>query len=241
MFEAKHPDIVDARLGADPNKLPKKVISEDGTKHVYKVINNEEALAMAEEMGHTPDQLGSKNVSDLRGYIGTGNSFMINNKLRKLDDPDDLSGFDATSYNAIKALDKNMTPSTRDIKVVRMMDEFPSGLMDEKAANDLLQGKMKEIDLDGAVGKVIENKGYSSTSFDFDENAFKGREIRLNINVPKGAPMLISPERSWSDDDQISEAEIILARGTAMKVTGARYVKDGWDEYIVFDCDVLLD
>lgn len=211
-------------------------------EHNYKKINNAEAESMAKEMGQTRDQMSEKDYDDMtgwEGYINTGNSFSINQQLRDGVKIKDMSDSDR---RACEALDRNMKPSTKDIKVGRMCGDSILERLGIKDSWDI--SGISDKDLEALKGKVTSQEGYSSTSFDMKENVFGGRPVKMNINVPKGAKMLISPTRDW--DDRIREAEIILPRDCPMKITGARKkkVKNSWGEtqtIIELDIDVLLD
>lgn len=211
-------------------------------EHNYKKINNAEAESMAKEMGQTRDQMSEKDYDDMtgwEGYINTGNSFSINQQLRDGVKIKDMSDSDR---RACEALDRNMRPSTQDIQVVRMCGDSMLERLGIKDSWNI--SGISDKDLKSVVNKVTSQEGYSSTSFDIGENVFTGRPVKMNINVPKGAKMLISPTRDW--DDKIREAEIILPRDCPMKITGARKtkVKDSWgdwNEVIELDIEVLLD
>lgn len=215
---------------------------KDEAPKKYKKISQKEALEMAKEMGQDDIYKTDPDAGELDGYFQTGASFSLNRALREGINP--MTGVHDLSEqqrNTIEVMDRNMKPASRDIKVTRFMSELPDG-MNIKFV-DLFDETAHPIQsqLDSLVGKVPVNKGYTSTSFDEKYNVFKGNPVKMNINVPKGAPMLISPKRTLSTGD-IAEAEIALARGTAMKITGAKTVLDKWGSYqIILECDVLLD
>ena len=207
----------------------------------YQKLTHADAIAMAKEMGQ--DQMSNEDVNQMTdrvsGYFGTRNSFTINEDLRESaengwDDPilDDMS------YATVEALDRNMRPSTRDIQLARMTgDWFLESLGIDVDPYDYDEKGLEEMQK--AVGKVFSNGGYSSTSFDIEKNVFKRRPVQLNINAPKGTKMLVSPDQY---DGEVSEAEILLARGTAMKVTGIRpKYRNGSAYGIEVDCEVLID
>lgn len=207
----------------------------------YQKLTHADAIAMAKEMGQ--DQMSNADVNQMTdrvaGYFGTRNSFTINEDLRESaengwDDP----VLDDWSYETVEALDRNMRPSTRNIQLARMTgDWFLESLGIDADPYDYDEKGLEEMQK--AVGKVFSNGGYSSTSFDMEKNVFKSRPVKLNINAPKGTKMLVSPERYG---DEIAEAEILLARGTAMKVTGIRpKYRNGSAYGIEVDCEVLID
>ena len=216
-------------------------------KH-YKKLTNDEAIAMAKEMGQDPSQLSQKDVKQMirhsnpkgggsKGYFGSANSFKINSMLRG--DTGDTPIVDKDDAKTIEALDRNMKPSTQDVRLHRELGTSFFEHFGVASPGWNMQAEDIKNLREAAVGKVYENDGYTSTSFDKGQNVFN-RPVKLNIKAPKGTPMLISPDRDWGD--QISEAEVLLARGTAMKITGVRMTTDKWGEMAVtVDCEVLLD
>ena len=210
----------------------------------YQKLSNEDAVAMAEEMGQNdiPTAEVNQMLDRKSGYFGTPNSFQINEDLREAAEKGwDEPVLDDGSYETVEVLDKNMKPSTRDIQLARMIgDSFldAMGISDDISAQDYDEDGLKEMQK--AVGKVYTNAGYTSTSFDIDSNVFRHKKVQLNINAPKGTKMLVSPDR-WSDGE-ISEAEILLARGTAMKITAIRpRMWHGRISGIEVDCEVIVD
>lgn len=208
----------------------------------YQNLSHADAIAMAGEMGQNdiPKEEVDRMLDRGEGYFGTPNSFTINDKLRTNDPKRNELAFSEEELKTIDTLDKNMKPSTRDVQLHRMIgDSFldAMGISDDISAQNYDEDGLKEMQK--AVGKVYTNAGYSSTSYDMSENAFKHKKVQLNINAPKGTKMLVSPDR-WHDE--VSEAEILLARGTAMKITAIRpRMWHGRINGIEVDCEVLVD
>ena len=198
---------------------------EDQKPKKYKKIDGNEANELAQKMGQTREQMGEddyRRVTGWDGYFGTGNSFEINRSLREGTPLSD------NNKEVVKTLDKYMQPSPEDIRLTRMVDkDFFNSL------------GITEDNYLSANGKVYANKGYSSTSYDISENVFTSRSVTLNIKAPAGTKMMVSPRRGWGDTP--SEAEILLARNTAMKITGITKGSDGWggDLYNV-SCEVIV-
>lgn len=208
----------------------------------YQKLTNEDAAAMAGEMGQNnlPPREIMQMTDRADGYFGTPNSFRINKALRINEENGwDDSGLGKDQKETVKVLDKNMKPSTRDIQLSRMIgDSFLESLGIDVDPLDYDEKGMAEMQK--AIGKVYTNAGYTSTSFDMQSNVFGHKPVQLNINAPKGTKMLVSPDR-WSDGE-IREAEILLARRTAMKVTGIRpRYRHGQLHGIEVDCEVLVD
>jgi hypothetical protein len=213
-------------------------------KH-YKKLTNDEALAMAKEMGQEPDQISEEDYDAMTGghggsgYFQTCNSFDINRTLRD----EGIGGLTIADYETVRALDRNMKPSTRDVQLDRGVGtSFFDYFGIDVDVWDISEGDVERLK-EAATGKIYENAGFTSTSFDPNKNVFKGSTVKLNIKAPKGTPMLVSPTRGgWPEADQIEEAEILLARGTAMKITKVKTTHDKWGEVKVeVDCEVLLD
>ncbi len=209
----------------------------------YQKLSHADATAMAGEMGQNdiPKEEVDRMLDRSEGYFGTPNSFTINEKLRMNDPKRDELAYSEEELKTIDTLDKNMKPSTRDVQLHRMIgDSFldAMGISDDISAQDYDEDGLKEMQK--AVGKVYTNAGYTSTSFDMADNAFKHKKVQLNINAPKGTKMLVSPDRWY--DGEIAEAEILLARGSAMKITAIRpRMWHGRISGIEVDCEVIVD
>lgn len=208
----------------------------------YQKLTHADAIAMAGEMGQDdiPKEEVDRMLDRSEGYFGTPNSFTINEKLRMNDPKRDELAYSEEELKTIDTLDKHMKPSTRDVQLVRMLgDSFlkSMGISDDISTRDYDADGLKEMQK--AVGKVYTNGGYTSTSFDIDSNVFRGKTVQMNIRAPKGTKMLVSPDIY---DGEIAEAEILLARGSAMKITAIRpRFVHGWLHGIEVDCEVLVD
>lgn len=82
--------------------------------------------------------------------------------------------------------------------------------------------KMSDTQLQSAlVGKTFQTTSYMSTSYDGKKNPFNpsavgggGREVVMNINAGKDTKMVFGAKK---------QAEIVLNKGTNMKITGIHY------------------
>lgn len=82
--------------------------------------------------------------------------------------------------------------------------------------------KMSDSQLQSAlVGKTFQTTSYMSTSYDGKKNPFNpsapnggGREVVMNINAGKDTKMVFGAKK---------QAEIVLNRGTNMRITGIHY------------------
>lgn len=202
----------------------------------YKRLSHKEAKEMAQRLGQTPEQIGKDDVEKIGGYVGTGNSFKINRRLRNGQPPESERDKDT-----IETMDKHMKPAPEDIVVTRKIGDsfFTSiGMTD----TDFTSEGATQEQLDAMVGKVYSNKGYTSTSYSQNVDFFSTRPVTMTINVPKGAKMLVSPNRT--PEGRIDENEIVLARGTSMKIKAVRvnqspFVKNDYTYEV--DCEVMLD
>ena len=227
---ARHKKELAETQNAKPvNTQPKEEPKPNGTdsKTEFKPIDSTGVKEMQKEMGvtYSREDIKQMNSHGGGGYFGTGNSFHLNEKLRQGAKLEDLSPDDRKTC---EVLDKNMKPITRDIQLKRMVGG--SGFFEKFGINP---NNPDESELQKAVGKVYDNKGYSSTSFDIKQNVFKSRNVRLNIDAPKGTKAVIRPGQS--------EAEILLPRNTGMKVKGIRKTreKNAWGDWkTVYDVDV---
>ena len=192
-------------------------------------MDEADVRAMQREMGQ--DRLTREDVNQVNrhrggGYFGTSNSFHLNEALRSGKRPEDLNEDDRKT---VEAMDRNMQPLSRDIKLTRMVGD---GFFEQFGIDP--SGPVSDEALKSIEGKVYENKGYSSTSYDLSQNIFKGRKFVLNIDAPAGTPALIRPG--------LNEAEIALARNTSLRVKGVRRGPKSWtgdDTYIV-DTEVIV-
>lgn len=201
----------------------------------FSEIDTDGALKMAREMGQDPEQIDPDDREKMRGYFGTPKSWALNKSLREqaAEGNPPLDVYRET----VDALDRNMQPSSRDIKLIRKTDENTIRALG-LSSYDSYTGAPQE-ELSKLVGKVFENSGYSSTSYDMHQSCFSDRPITLAINAPKGTKMLIRPDR-WNGGI-VPEAEVLLARGTAMKITGVTVDGKGpyGDQIITIECEVL--
>lgn len=219
-----------------------------GAQREFKKIDHAEAVAMAKSMGQDPRDMDDDDVENIlrhlndsgtkaEGYIGTANSFKINRKLRQ-DVP--VESMSEADQKTIEALDRNMKPSPSDIVLYRMIG---NSLFETLGIGDIdamdWEDKKEQAKMMQAIGKVYPNKGYTSTSFQMDDNVFDTRSVQMIIKAPKGTKMLVSPDRDYGE---ISEAEIVLARNSAMKITNiAPRIENGFLHGVTVEAEVLLD
>lgn len=216
----------------DNPAVPKKETKPKDTKPAkpkeesnveYKKVSGQEVREMRQEMHSDMSFEDRQIVTDrMDGFFQTSNSFRIN---RKLNNDRELAPED---QRTVDAMDRNMKPMTKNIKVQRMVD---TDFLESITGKD--SWEIDEDTIAGLVGGKVTNKGFMSTSYDMRENVFRNREVTLNFNVPKGAKAMVSPTGE--------EAEIVLARNTQFKIKGAKMTTDRWGfRKVEIDADVLV-
>lgn len=147
-------------------------------------------------------RMTSEQLSAMRSYTGSGYHTM-NNGLRN----------GGSSVGRIKSMEEGMKPIPFDVRVERWTggDTFNSMGISPADSHTL-------------VGKVFEDPAFLSTSIK-QGGVFTGRSYQLIIDVPKGT------EARWVGGGisgfGMSEAELILQRGTPMLVTEVKDVVHG--------------
>lgn len=207
-------------------------------KAEYKEVTKDDVAAMAKKMGQ--DSISQEDIDQMEahgnfqnrgGYFGTGHSFDMNKKLRADQSLDDFNDDDRKT---IETLDRNMKPCPDNIKLHRTMG---TSVLEQLGLDKAEALNGNDAELQKAVGKVFQSGGFTSTSYDMKENVFQGRQVKLNINAPKGTKMLVRPNGE--------EAEILLARNTAMHITGISTktvtgVMGNKKQQIQVDCEVIV-
>ena len=158
------------------------------------------------------------------GYIRTCNSFSINKALRT-DNISSLSDDDKLTISTLESIMDN-NPSKIDMLVDRYTDpnyiRQNFGIELKRFNTQSTNSCMQEI-LSDHINDIIEEKGFTSASWNPDENVFKdSRPVQLVISIPKGTPMYVT--------DNNDESEIILKRGTKFKVTNCDTTKNDDDD-----------
>jgi hypothetical protein len=146
-----------------------------------------------------PGQLASLRRYQSAGYQG------INPGLRGKKALSDLNRQD------IKAIDKALqaNPLPADVTVMR-----GTGLTAFGGDIDALQGM---------VGTVITDKGYTSSALTVKiPTAFKNKQVIMRINVPQGTPSYYMPSVA-TDARMRAEQELLLGRGQRMMIDSVRY------------------
>lgn len=180
----------------------------------FKKPTEEDVKRLQAEMG--PIDLSGANYFGTTGFRAVNEALRNNNPL------------DEKSQKTVDALDKNMKPSPADLSLDRFMF---GGMFEALGLNAKVIESGDEAEASKAVGKILENKGYTSTTYDAEQIPFPvlpGKTILMHINVPKGTNLLIRPD--------LKEAEILLARDTSVKINGVK--KGSLGEWEV-NCEVV--
>ena len=180
----------------------------------FKKPTEEDVKRLQAEMG--PVDLSGANYFGTTGFRAVNEALRNNNPL------------DEKSQKTVDVLDKNMKPSPTDLSLDRFMF---GGMFEALGLNAKVIESGDEAEASKAVGKILDNKGYTSTTYDAEQIPFPvlpGKTILMHINVPKGTNLLIRPD--------LKEAEILLARDTSVKINGVK--KGSLGEWEV-NCEVV--
>lgn len=154
------------------------------------------------------------------GYIGTPESFYINDGLRN---NYAISEMPKDYQRIIKSLDQilrgNKTP--KHIRVNRFDNHYYLESIFEQNKK-LLDNYDNPVDAFNSGTMSYRNDGYTSTSYIPKYNMFKHRPIKTIINIPKDTHIY------FTDND--SESEIILPRGSIYDIMS---MKEKGDEVIL--------
>lgn len=160
------------------------------------------------------------------GYIRTGNSFEINGQLRE---GAPLRGDDLKTAKALDAIiERNTLP--QDVLLYRMED---SGYIRFLGCDSVYVKEIVSF-INDKAGDIITDPGFKSTSCVEELNIFKDRRsVRVNIRAKKGAHAFVS--------DNYPESEVILPRGSKLKLISARYEvsPNNGRVLVIIDCDLI--
>lgn len=160
------------------------------------------------------------------GYIRTGNSFEINGQLRE---GAPLRGDDLKTAKALDAIiERNTLP--QDVILYRMED---SGYIRFLGCDSVYVKEIVSF-INDKAGDIITDPGFKSTSCVEELNIFKDRRsVRVNIRAKKGAHAFVS--------DNYPESEVILPRGSKLKLISARYEvsPNNGRVLVIIDCDLI--
>jgi NAD+--asparagine ADP-ribosyltransferase len=105
----------------------------------------------------------------------------------------------------------------------------PEDVVVYRGASKSALGELKDLSKEDMVGKVIEDKGFMSTSM-LENSSFNG-DVKMKINVPKETNGAYVGEISY-----YPEAEMLLDKGQKMIITEAAEDSIG---RLILTCDVL--
>lgn len=188
-----------------------------------------------------------KQVSDdwHTAYFQTGNAFVINTALRKNakegvpieetfrkkgKDEEDIQG----SLKTIETMDKNMRPTNKEMKLLRLTDgSYIENILINADVSNKVIAAVDNIRFRGNLGSNqdeylkelnsklsglrIQEHGYMSCTYNLSlsDAAFKSRHIALDITAPQGTRGMFSPTGH--------ESEFVGARGSTYDITGVRF------------------
>lgn len=172
----------------------------------YRHFSETEVMRMHEVMQAARPWTASQRAA-LRKY--TSNAYtQMNGHLR--------SGKPLSADTSIKNAQDGMRPSTEPMLLHRGTGISQFGLQDEHL-------------IWGLTGKLLEDKGFMSTSF--GGRAAFGGKVLLEIEAPRGTPMAVAKGISHYS----SENEVVLAAGTKYRVLRVSTEDGGWQgkRYVV--------
>lgn len=141
----------------------------------------------------------------------------------------------AEDIKVIETLDKiiDRNKSNKNLLLYRNVNlkYFDVFGIDDKLKSGLEDGLSDEVEQAQAIfdniiknKTVFQEKGFMSTSYDKELNAFTGCNVHIEIKVPKGYNMYVT--------DNVNESEVILKRNTKYNVESFEPVKT--DECIFY-------
>ena len=136
----------------------------------------------------------------------------------------------------IKALDDSMRPLSANVELSRaiLYDQWKNSVgVDVDTVQRIVNGVDTSTKaLDKTIGKSFNIKGFTSTSYNENQNATPEGQVLLKLQTPKGTQAIVTNNKM--------ESEIILHRNLKYKITGYR-VRDlgGNRKQIVFTAKVL--
>lgn len=214
---------------ATPIKRKSSIIGEKeelfNSKNYRSLVNSEvEKLSKTQKISAKEKEIVYNKSS---GYIGTGNSFGINDTLRK-QTIDDLSFSQKETFNSLSnIIQKNML--NENVKAIRRValnyvrDTFPIDI-NKSLTNDTLVK-----DLEKFIGKEFSEKGFMSCSL--TEKKMIDGNVELNVFIPKGKNAFVT--------ENYEESEIILNHNTKYILRGVSEMNDEYgDATLVLDIEI---
>ena len=161
------------------------------------------------------------------GYIGTGNSFGINDILRKKT-IDDLNFSQKETFNNLSSIIQKNTLS-ENVKAIRRValnyvrDTFPIDINKSLNNNSLVD------DLSVFIGQEFTEKGFMSCSL--TEKKMIDGNVELNVFIPKGKNAFIT--------ENYEESEIILNHNTKYILRGVSEIEDEYGQAtLILDIEI---
>lgn len=178
----------------------------------YTKINKEDFDKLIKQSGKVSEKEKKILYDGKDGYIGTTNSFKINEFLRGNE-----NNLSEASKNTIRVLDRVIKKNTikQAVSTNRWVEN--TWLQDYAKSHHSEIGKISVENLlkhfNSGTAK-LESPGFVSTSLVPSRNLFnKVRNIKMEIEVPKGAQVFITENRI--------ETEMILNKGSIYEIIGA--------------------
>lgn len=174
--------------------------------------------------------------SEGQDYVSTSKSWSVNAYLRSGGDmnaANKASGWNLSEgeiRQIIQRMDGQMKPLSRNIQAVRFVGaDMLKDLGLPAKATPSIAAKLQQMIQNGKLTEYTP-KAYTSFSTDAKKNVFTGKPIKVNYQISKGAPCIMTTNAS--------ESEGVLARKIKHKITGARWVKDAFGGKLEIDITV---
>ena len=174
--------------------------------------------------------------SEGQGYVSTSMSWSVNAYLRS--DGDMNAANNASGWNLseaeikqiIQRMDGQMKPLSRNNQAVRFVG---AGMLNDLGlpakATPSIAAELQQMIQTGKLAEYTP-KAYTSFSTDAKKNVFTSKQIKINYQISKGTPCIMTTN--------VSESECVLARKVKHKITGARWVKDAFGGKLEIDITV---
>lgn len=174
--------------------------------------------------------------SEGQGYVNTSQSWSVNAYLRSNGDmnaANKASGWNLSEgqiRQIIQRMDGQMKPLSRSIQAVRFVGaDMLKDLGLPAKATPSIAAKLQQMIQNGKLTEYTP-KAYTSFSTDAKKNVFTSKPIKINYQISKGTPCIMTANAS--------ESEGVLARKVKHKITGARWSKGEFGGRLEIDITV---
>ena len=194
----------------------------------YKTLND---ISEHMELIAGSERLWGDNINLQKGYVATGLSFDLNQKLRELEDGTDVSKVDlgkTRDWGSGKMMDFNKVTQNMDELTSKTIIGNENRMLIRNVGTSWAENALGITDLNQLTqlnfkGTKVTEKAFMSTSTISNKNVFQGRPIQLQLEAPKGTRGFVARNSS--------ESEIVLPRNTQFRISSI--TQDSRGTYIV--------